>query len=229
MARVSFENLEEFAPSGVVNYFTLKDDGDSMRVRLMVDDCAELNPYTVHTVKVGGYDRRVDCIRSYGDTLDKCPLCLAQNRATGRFYIPLIDEESGKTYLWDRGYSFKNVIQNFINDINGDCPCSHVTTITRNGAANDTNTTYTMDVDVSDGTTLSDIMDHYGVDVPDPIGTVVLSKTYEEMQRFVSTGSFDEVTQNNNPVQRRERTFNTGTATTRRRPVSSGNSSDIPL
>ena len=67
------EELENYVSEPA--YFSLKDDGDKELVRFMLNSIEDVDGYAVHRVKVNGYDRNVNCLRSYSDPLDKCPLC----------------------------------------------------------------------------------------------------------------------------------------------------------
>lgn len=237
MARINPNEVENFAPTPSNKYFSLADDNDSARVRIMYENANEFYPYSVHKVKVGQFDKYVDCLRQrYDSPMDDCPLCMAQNKAIARYYIPLFNEEKGESCIWERGYNIKQTIEDALSECGNTPPVSCVMTVTRHGVANDWNTTYEVHADVSDGTTLQDLVEEFNVEIPDPLGTTLLSKTKEELSNFVSTGYFDNPPTNNNGFARPNRavpnTSNTNgsqqnASTFRRRPVSSNN--NIPL
>ena len=75
----------------------------------------------------------------------------------------------------------------------------------------------------NDGTTLDDLPE-----VPDPIGTIILSKTFDELTNFVNTGSFDgtganSVSTNSSNNEDRRRRGSSETGSTRRRTTSGNN------
>ena len=84
--------------------------------------------------------------------------------------------------------------------------------IERNGAKGDTNTVYEMYPDVADGTLLEDLPE-----APDPVGTSILEKTFDELTTYVQTGSFE--TGDANPINRTSAS-NDGVESRRRRDVS---------
>lgn len=254
MARIiNSEEVEKFAPTTGAGYFSLADNGDYARVRLLYNSHKDFYPYTAHKVKIGMYDKYVDCLRPHYDSpYSECPLCNSGNKVVPRYYIPMFIEQqsddkdgtkSGTVVLWDRGYSIKSAIDNVIAECGNEPPVSCVVTITRLGAAGDLNTKYEMHADVSDGTTIDNLIDEFGIEIPEPEGTSLLTKTFEEMENYVNTGSFDgrpSAPANESFPRRNPGAFNGNGATTpnnnmnananntftRRRPVSSNN---IPL
>lgn len=214
-------DLDKYASSG--NYFSLADDKDTARVRIMYNGVEDIDGYYVHKVKVDGFDRYVNCLRAYDDPLDACPLCEARHRTMVKFFIPLYMEDSGDVKLWERGQNFYSQIANLCSTY---VPLvSHVTEIERNGVRGDKNTTYETYVQENDGTLLEDLPE-----VPDPMGTIILDKTYDELLTYVQTGSFEPG--DSNPVNRgadiearRRRDVPTNTAARRR----GSGGSNVPL
>ena len=76
-----------------VGYFSLKNDGDSAVVRFMIDSVDDLNVVFMHTVKVDGRFRAINCLRDPLQPASSCPLCSADNRPKQRIYIPLLSYE----------------------------------------------------------------------------------------------------------------------------------------
>lgn len=213
--------LDKYASSG--GYFSLSDDGDTATVRFMYNGIDDIDGYAVHKVNVEGRDRYVNCLRSYSDPLEACPLCEARHRIQAKFFIPLYMEDSGEIKIWERG-------QNFYSKLTELCSAhvplvSHPIEIERNGAKGDINTTYETYVQPSDGTLLEDLPE-----IPNPIGTIVLDKNYDELLTYVQTGSFETgdsnpVNQTNNLDVRRRRDVSASAGVRRR---GSGNS-NVPL
>ena len=204
-------------------YFSLAEDGDTAKVRIMYTSAEDIEGYSVHKVNVNGSDRWVNCLREYGDPMDNCPLCSARYKLQPRFFVPMYIEEGknqGDVVIWDRGpgknNSFYNQLVTLCNENNP--LISHVIEIERHGAKGDFDTTYEMFAGPSDGTLPEDLPE-----VPTPEGTFILDKSYDELLTFVNTGSFE--IGDNNPVNRG--TNNAGTTSTveprRRRDVSVSN------
>ena len=72
--------------------------------------------------------------------------------------------------------------------------CSTVMEIERQGRKGEQTTRYQIYPDKTDGTTLEDLPD-----VPDVIGGIVMDKSFDELEQFVSRGSFPS-----EKVERRE-------------------------
>lgn len=209
-------DMENYSVKGS-GYFSLADDGDTAKVRIMYTSADDIEGYSVHKVSVNGYDRWVNCIREYSDPLDACPLCAARYKLQPRFFVPMYIEEGnnqGEVVMWERGAGKNNSFYNQLVELcNANNPLvSHIVEIERNGAKGDFSTTYEMYAGEDDGTLPEDLPE-----VPDPIGTSILDKTYDELLTFVNTGSFE--VGDNNPVNRGNGGNNNpgGTAEPRRR------------
>ena len=209
------EELENYVSEPT--YFSLKDNRDKELVRFMLNSIEDVDGYAVHRVKVNGYDRNVSCLRSYSDPLDKCPLCEAGFKVIPKFFIPLYIERTGTPVIWERGKNFYPQLQDLCAKCNP--TVSHLVEIERNGAKGDTNTVYEMYPDVSDGTLLEDLPE-----APDPVGTSVLEKTFDELTTYVQTGSFE--TGDANPINRTSAS-NDGVESRRRRDVSAGGTNGV--
>lgn len=209
------EELENYVSEPA--YFSLKDDKDSELVRFMLNGIEDVDGYAVHRVEVNGYYRNVSCLRSYSDPLDKCPLCEAGFKVIPKFFIPLYIMKTGSTVIWERGKNFYPQLQTLCTECNP--LVSYPVEIERNGAAGDKNTVYEMYPDTEDGTMLEDLPE-----APDPVGTSVLEKTFDELTTYVQTGSFE--TGDANPVNRTPNT-NGGVESRRRRDVSAGGTNGV--
>lgn len=130
-----------------VGFFSLKNDKDSAIVRFMVDDINELPIIRLHNVKVGAKSRKISCARDPHEPIEKCPFCAAQKQLSSKIFVPLIEyvrEEDGsiKGYpkIWEKSAGYGSRIVNLLEDYGPLSEC--LFKITRNGAAGDTNTTY---------------------------------------------------------------------------------------
>ena len=74
MAKVRHEQAEQMAPVVSAGYFSLKNDGDSKKVRIMYNGVDDIFACVVHKVTFpNGSFRYVDCLRqSYEDPMDVC-------------------------------------------------------------------------------------------------------------------------------------------------------------
>ena len=183
--------IDNYSPE-TGGYFTLKNDGDSCRVRVLYESLNDVDGHCVHKVnlKVGGF-KYVDCLREYSDPLDMCPLCSSKNeedrKLITKIWVPLYKVDSGEAVLWERGKAFcKNVLYPLMVE-KGEPFCGHTFTIERHGAAGDTNTTYEFIDNGVDDTVLDDFDE-----IPDPVGNLIVQKTYEELEKFIQTRSFDD-------------------------------------
>lgn len=185
MGRFMASEADNYGGNGGAGYFTLKNDGDVARVRFMYSGIDDVDGYAVHEVEIDGKKRYVNCIRNYNDPVDKCPFCKAKMYQRAKLFIPLYDVDDGRVKLWERGKKYFSKITSLCArypDL-----VSHVFEIERNGKAGSTQTTYEIYEVDHDDTKLSDL--------PEPLdilGNVVLDKTAEEMEQFLSTGSFDD-------------------------------------
>lgn len=225
MAKIKNDEAERFVPSNTGEWFTLKNDGDVARVQFLFADCSELDVFSAHRIKLGDKDRYVDCLRhDPADSLDVCPLCDSGNPLKIARFVVMYDLNDKKIKIWERGKQFIQKLEGLANRY---YPLSGtVFEIERHGKAGDTQTKYEIypcpdipAVDISD------------IEKPDLLGTVVLSKTAEEMEYFLNTGSFPTDTQNEStPRQRRAPVSATPTNTSE--PVRTsrrvGNGTTIP-
>lgn len=201
MARFNANEIDNYGTSGSGSFFTLKNDKDVARVRILYDSAEDIEGYSVHRVQVGDKERYVNCLREYNEPLEKCPFCAAKKNVQAKLFVPLFNEDKGEFQFWERG-------KTFYSQLSGLCGrykniVSRTFDIERNGKPKDTKTTYQFyPVDDPDGTTVQDILDdlHYE-EMPTPLGSIILEKTAEEMQEYLDTGAFPS--EGEAPVRRR--------------------------
>lgn len=193
MARFDGSNIDHYGSQGNGNglsFFSLKNDKDVARVRFLYNGAEDIEGYSIHRVQVGERERDVNCLRDYNDPIDKCPFCKAKLPVNAKLYVPIFNEDTGEIQVWGRG-------KTFYAQISGLCArypntVGRTFDIERNGKAGDTKTTYNFYPVEQDDTTIEDILDDVGLDkLPDPLGTIILDKTADEMESFLQTGSFD--------------------------------------
>ena len=203
MAKISYEMFQkslteksENRSTGNVKFFSLKNDGDEAIVRILCDSPEQYELLTAHTVKVGERWTKVECLNeSARDT--NCPLCNADVKMSTRLFIPMIQynkDENGAivpvAVMWDRSaHEMVPKLNGMLQEYGPLSDC--VFKIRRNGKAGDMKTTYEIlfanpniyrpDMYPKDGASFE------GFSVR---GTMVWSKTAEELVEFLNTGSF---------------------------------------
>ena len=212
MAKVNFDMLDEVeASTGNANgsgtdvgFFTLKNDNDEAVVRFMCDSTNDFEILTIHDVKVGEKYRKVNCIRDPREPLDRCPLCANEKKISNKFFIRMIQyfketNEQGqvvivpKAMIWERSTAYAKTLKSYLDNYGplSDIICK----VIRHGKAGDMQTTYEIVPNLSK-TVYSD-----EVYVKDPtlfngfeaLGTIVMNKSFEEINQFIATGEFPQV------------------------------------
>ena len=82
MGRISIADAEHYGNQKGGSWFSLKDDHDTAKVRFMYESIDDVQMDVVHEVEVDGKKRYVNCIRSYNEPADNCPLCRAGYKVT---------------------------------------------------------------------------------------------------------------------------------------------------
>lgn len=186
MGRFNYQDSDNYGNSSS-NFFSLKDDGDVARVRFMYNDLKDVVGYAVHEIEVDGNKRYVNCLRSYNEPKSKCPCCANDYMQKAKIYVPLYNVDTKEVQLWERGKKFLGKLQSICTRYaRQDSPLvNHVFEIERNGKKGDQQTTYEVYEVGSDDTTLQDLPE-----VIEPLGNVILDKSYDELDSYVRTGSF---------------------------------------
>ena len=186
MGRFNYQDSDNYGNSSS-NFFSLKDDGDVARVRFMYNDLKDVVGYAVHEIEVDGNKRYVNCLRSYNEPKSKCPCCANDYMQRAKLYVPLYNVDTKEVQLWERGKKFLGKLQSICTRYaRQDSPLvNHVFEIERHGKKGDTQTTYEVYEVGSDDTTLQDLPE-----VIEPLGNVILDKSYDELDSYVRTGSF---------------------------------------
>ena len=216
MARVSYEDSEKYFSGSGSDWFQLKNDGDVARVQFMLNSIEDIPIFSTHKVKVGDKERYVDCIRNPQDSIDACPFCAAGLPAKAVRFIVMYQHEDGKVKIWERGRQFISKLQGLINRYN---PLQEkVFEIERHGKAGDTSTKYEIyPLDGVDSVNLND------VEMPELEGSLILQKSFEDMEYYLDNGNFPADDSNQDaPVRRRgsDASARRASAPTRRTPAS---------
>lgn len=198
MARFNADTVDKYGGQGGAGYFSLKDDKDVARVRFLYNSIDDVEGYAVHQVEVDGKKRWVNCLREYNQPIDTCPFCREKKRVQAKLFVPLYNIDEEKEQVWERGKKFfakiTSVCARYAS--NGNL-VSHIFEIERNGKKGDTSTTYEIYEIEKDDTTMDDMPE-----VPDPIGSVILDKSADDMEFYLENGYFPP-TGDDAPVRRR--------------------------
>ena len=183
------------ARSDNVRYFFLADDGDTAIVRFDIADINDIVVHSKHSVTINGKHRSVECLRGYNDPIDSCPLCMEGNKVAYRIYIPLIryNTENGQVVaescIWDQPARFRETLKSYFMDY-GDLR-NVLFKLTRHGRKGETSTTYTLIVANPQMYRNEDYPADFSVlDSFDIYRGILLSKSKEDMQKYIETGDF---------------------------------------
>lgn len=199
-----------------IGYFKLKDDGDIAIARINIGSTDEMMFASVHTLNVGGRWLKVNCLNPLGASNGTCGLCSAHaanpkgavSKSAKKLFIPMLvsyrDSNAATGYttpipvIWDRPAAFSRELANKLM-IAGDLRNTLVL-ITRNGKANDMQTTYSMDILPADHPVFKPDMipaDFSGFNNFNIARHSYWEKTAEEINAYLTTGQFPERTQTN--------------------------------
>lgn len=182
MARFGINDADNYG-GGNNSFFSLKDDKETARVRFLYNDINDVEGVALHEVQVGNGTMDVECLRLYNDPVDTCPLCAAGYKVNAKIFVPLVDVDTGETKIWTRGKKFISKLSSLCTRFNP--LVGTVFEIERNGKKGDTSTTYEMFNIQSDNSRVEDF------DEIKPEGVAFLQKTFDEMNNYLQTGSFE--------------------------------------
>ena len=199
-----------------VGYFRLKQDGDIAIARINIASTDELAFAAVHTISANGRWTKVSCHNPLNMSGASCALCAASaanpngsiSKSSKKVYVPMIvsyrDPNAATGYtapapvVWERPAGFSRELANKLM-IAGDLRNTLVL-ITRNGAAGNMQTTYSMDI----------LHENHPVFRPEMIPADFSAftnfniarhsyweKTPDEINTFLATGQFPERAANN--------------------------------
>lgn len=181
MARFNINEAKNYG--GNSSFFSLKEDKATANVRFLLNDINDLYGVTVHEVDENGNKYDVECLRAYNEPIDNCPLCAAGYKLDTKLFIPLYNEDEQRSQVWTRGKAYFDKIAGFCSRYNP--LVSTPFEIERHGKKGDTNTSYEMYPGRPDKSTLQDFPE---IKIE---GTAFQVKTFEEMNNFLDTGTFD--------------------------------------
>lgn len=224
MGQFNHNEADNYGNGNNGSFFSLKNDMDVAHVRFMYNNIEDVIGYAVHEIEVDGKKRYVNCLRSYNEPVDNCPLCAAKLGVKAKIFIPLYDIDDNEIKIWDRGKSYLAKLSSLTARYNP--LVSMPFEIERRGKKGDTNTTYETYPMERDDITLEDLPE-----IPQVLGTIILDKTYEELDIYLTEGAFpktveDEVEEA--PRSRQTAPSRTPQATSRPAPASQRVGNEAP-
>lgn len=197
MGRLTGANIEQFRNSSgdgsgkKRKYLSLKDHGDTAVGRILCEKAEDIECYVVHRVKVGDYEREVNCLYEQGGSIEDCPFCKAKIGRAAKIYIPFYDEDTNEIKIFERPNNYYSKIAGYCSRYAPlvECPVE----IVRNGKAGYTKTDYDIFPGKGDGTTIDDLLEDAGEEeLPKILGTYVLDKTADDMEYYLANNEFPE-------------------------------------
>lgn len=206
MARFSFEESENYGQSNSGSFFSLKDDGDTAQIRFMYRTIDDVQGYAVHQVEIGDKKRYVNCLRAYNDPIDMCPLCQAQYKVNPKLFLKVYNLDTNEAQIWERGKTYFQRIASMAAHYKP--LCDEIIEVQRSGKKGDKKTTYEFfSIENSE-------FDLDSVECLEPLGTIILDKTADEMNYYLNEGTFPDDGENASENRREE--------VTRRTPSNNG-------
>jgi hypothetical protein len=224
MGRLTGDNIEQFrsySGDGSNNrrkFLSLKDKGSTARGRIVCEKAEDVECYVVHRVKVGDYEREVNCLYEQGGSIEDCPFCKAKLDRSAKIYIPFFDEADGEIKIFERPNSFYSKISSYCSRF---APIvSYDIEIVRNHEKDSKKPDFDIFPGKSDGATVEDILDDAGVEeLPKILGVYVLDKTADDMEYYLEHNEFPETRSEDTPIRR-------GSSSEEERPRRRGRSGD---
>ena len=220
MGRFGVNEADNYGGNGQSSFFSLSNDGEVARIRIMYNGIDDVSGYAVHEISVTGNDgnerrRVVNCLRSYNEPKSACPFCNSGRVQKAKLYVPIYDIDADEVKLWERGKTFFPKISSLCARYSSsNTPLvSHIFEVERHGKKGDTSTVYEFYETGSDETKLEDLPE-----IPEVIGTIIMDKSAEDMEYFIENGSFKDSGSNN--TKRSENNERSNMPTGRRTPSS---------
>lgn len=183
---MGFKSITTYNEEKYKGLFVLPNDRDSADVIFLyrsVDDV--LVAEGVHYIKTNSYSGYVHCPGA------NCPACRNKWSRDSKIFIPVYDIARKELLFWDRGIRFQNKLQQDVFSKFPN-PSEFVWTITRHGAAGDTNTTYEIRA-VGKNSVISydDIMKKFNTKSPDMYENICKDVTAQELETMINADQPD--------------------------------------
>lgn len=186
MARFNISEAENYGGQGGGGYFSLKNNGDSARVRIMYRHYSDVEGYAVHEVSVLGKKRYVDCLRSNLDPVDNCPLCKSGSYAQVKVFIPIYSVDEDRVKTWERGRTYIGKLKSLFDEYATDKEL--ISTVFEIKKVADEEGKFSFEI--TPQYTGSVEMEDFPEQPQDVYGGLVLKKTAEEIEDYLRYGYF---------------------------------------
>lgn len=135
---MAFKSVEQFNDDRYHGLFRLVNDGDHADVIFLYQSIKDMLVAQAHYIKSADYSGYVHCCEQ------GCPACSKGIRVQTKLFIPVYNIDKDEIEFWDRNMKFEPVMeQSVFNRFPN--PSEFVFRITRHGAPNDINTTYSIE------------------------------------------------------------------------------------
>jgi hypothetical protein len=210
MARFSFDEAENYGAQKS-NYFNLKDNGDTSKIRFLYNDINDVEGVSVHEIEVDGKRMDIECLRTYNEPIHNCPLCEAGYKVNAKIYIPVYDMTSKESKIWTRGKTFFQKLSSLCSRYNPLVATPFE--VERVGKKGDTSTTYETYPMQTDNAIVEDFPEINAE------GTCFQVKSYNELLNYLQTGTFGDEANNTRASARNEQPQRRATRETPATPV----------
>lgn len=183
-------------------YFSLQNDGESAVVRFLHQDINDFEVLDVHNIKLGGYNRKINCLRTPNGSKEECALCSANvyDEERGayayplqrKFFIHLLRYDNPQTataQVWERSKDYIKKLHQLVEDYGP--LCDRLYKIVRHGAAGAMDTTYDiLPLDKDRFNPEQFVFDRNQLNYEKALGGIVLNESNEAIKEFLETGNF---------------------------------------
>ena len=177
---MGFKKMSEYNEERYGGFFMLRNNGDAADVIFLYQSKDDVLVADVHYIKSADYSGYTHCLGR------NCPACGNKIRVQNKLFIPLYNITSGEIEFWDRSTRFENQLVTDVFDKFPN-PSEYVFRITRNGAAGDVNTTYSIvAVGRNDMMSYHEILASKKVMLPDYYDTICKEMSQSEMINILS-------------------------------------------
>jgi len=209
MAGFNVNQADNYGGQGGGGFFSIRKDKEVAHVRFLYNGIDDVTGYSVHEVELNGKKRYVNCLREYGDPVDACPFCKAGKFVQVKYFVPIYNMDTDSVQTWERGKKFGTKLTSMCSRYPN--TVTHTFEIERNGQVGDQQTSYEI---YETGETPEVKLEDF--EFANPLGTIILDKTPEEMETYLKTGDFGGEA----PARRENTSQQSGGGYTRRTPAS---------
>ena len=177
---MGFKTVNQYNEDKFGGLFLLRNDKDYADVIFLYQGVSDVLVADVHYIKSNEYSGYVHCCGK------GCPACAKGIRTQTKLFIPLYNIQAGEIQFFDRTMRFEPQLQQDVFSKYPN-PSEYVFRITRNGAAGDVNTTYSI-VAIGRNTfkSYAQILSENNATMPEYYSNVCRDLTSIELQRLLN-------------------------------------------